>query len=388
MSADCIVVGAGPAGSMAARELSERGFHVLLVDRYNYPRDKPCGGGVLVSAAAQLPFSLNPVVERVTDGFRVTYRRGQPFGHRFDSPLAYMTQRALLDAFLVERACASGVQFQDGRKVDGIDLNEDSATVQFDNGERLCARTIVAADGANGVVRRFLGFPPFRQAIALEANIDGVQPHWFDQVGLDLGSMPGGYGWVFPKGDHLNLGVGGWPITGPNLRGELDSYANALGFDAASLHNRRGHSLPLRDFDSPLYKSCVVFVGDAAGLVDPLSGEGIGNAFHSGRLAAMEIDKLLRGEVANLAGYAKAVQSEIAPSLAVSRQFQVLFHQFPWFYTQLLRRSGRFWKTFCHIVRGESDFASFKGQLGPFSLILDGVAWQAQRGVGKHTGWN
>lgn len=394
-SIDCVVIGAGPAGSTAARELAARDIRVLLVDRAQFPRDKPCGGGVVISAAAQLPFSLDPVVERVVDTFRVTYRRRGSFLHHFGAPLAYMTQRTRLDAYLVERACDAGVEFQDGRAIESVQIDAGVVAVRFRDGGQLSARAAVAADGANSVVRRSFQLPPFRSAVALEANLDvhvdagtdSVGQPWRDQIALDLGSIPGGYGWVFPKGDHLNIGVGGWPSTGPTLRRELDLYARSLGFDPAALHDRRGHHLPLRDPDSVLRLGPIAFVGDAAGLVDPLSGEGIGHAFHSGRLAALEIDRLLRGDVADLAGYEQAVRREIEPDLAVSRQLQTIFHQAPWIYTQVLQRSGRFWRAFCHIVRGESNYTRFKNRLGPLAPLLNAAAWQAQRTTARRGGW-
>ena len=82
--------------------------------------------------------------------------------------------------------------------------------------------------------------------------MSGVPALWKERLGLDLGSIAGGYGWVFPKGDHCNLGVGGWPVTGPMLRRDLDAYAASEGFDPDSLHSLRGHLLTLRDPNSVL----------------------------------------------------------------------------------------------------------------------------------------
>ena len=328
---DSVIVGGGPGGSTAARELTQRGGRVLLIDRAAFPRDKPCGGGVLVSAAAQLPFPLDPVVERVVTSFRVRYRRGEVFSHSFEEPLAFMTQRARLDAFLVERAVEAGVIFEDKRRVTDVSLSDfDGVTLRFAGGDAIEARTAVAADGANGIMRMALGLPPLRRAVALEANLSGVPEDWADVVGLELGTMPGGYGWVFPKGDHCNLGVGGWPVTGPMLRRELDAYTLTEGFSPDALHDHRGHHLPLRDCGAPLTCGPVAFVGDAAGLVDPLSGEGIGNAIRSGALAAQAVAAFLAGEASDLVAYQRAVEREIDPDLAVSRQLQALFQQRPW----------------------------------------------------------
>ena len=98
--------------------------------------------------------------------------------------------------------------------------------------------------------------------------------------------MPGGYGWVFPKGDHANLGVGGWLTEGPHLRGHLDRLARAHGVDPSAVTDVRGHRLPMRELGSPAARGRVLLVGDAAGLVDPLSGDGMYEAFVSARLAS------------------------------------------------------------------------------------------------------
>jgi flavin-dependent dehydrogenase len=106
---------------------------------------------------------------------------------------------------------------------------------------------------------------------------------------VELGIVPGGYGWVFPKGDHANLGVGGWMTEGPKLRGHLDRLAREHGVDPSALESVRGHRLPMRELGTPAALGRVLLVGDAAGLVDPLSGDGMYEAFVSARLAAEAI---------------------------------------------------------------------------------------------------
>ena len=384
---DCVVLGAGPAGSTAARHLAATGARVLLTDRASFPRDKPCGGGVLLLAAALLPFSLDPVTERVVTGFRMTYRHGRPFMHRYGEPLVLMTQRSRFDAFLAEQAVAAGATFTDGRSATGLEIADDHVAVRLAGGDLATARTVVAADGANGVARRALGMPPLRRAVALEANTGAVPDRWRDVLGLDLGSMPGGYGWVFPKGDHCNVGVGGWPAAGPGLQRSLAAYAASEGFDPGALRDQRGYTLPLSDPAAPVVRGPVAFVGDAAGLIDPLSGEGIGNAIRSAQMAAEAVARFLAGKAPDLAGYQVALEREIEPELAVARQLQALFHQLPWPYVQVLRRSGRFWRSFSRMVRGETTYVGFKGRLGPAALLVDAAAWQAQRSMAARSGW-
>ena len=376
---DAIVVGAGPGGSTAAYDLARAGADVLLLDRADFPRDKPCGGGVLISAVKLLPYSLDPVTEQTITSFRVRYKRSWEFEHRYHEPLAIMTQRSRLDAFMAEQAQGVGAEFRDGSPVRRID----DTTVTLANGDTHEASVIIAADGANGVVRRALGLPRLRGAVALEGNAARSEQRagerWSDAVGLELGSMPGGYGWVFPKDDHCNVGLGGFPSAAPKLRGELSRYAGCESFDGETLTDLRGHHLPLRDPDSTLVAGQVAFVGDAAGLVDPLSGEGIGNAIRSAQLAAGAAQAFLAGDSSDLSPYETAIETEIEPELRVARQLQALFHQCPWPYVQLLRHSDRFWTAFCRIVRGESSYSSFQGRLGPAKILVDAAAALAER---------
>ncbi len=384
---DVIVVGAGPGGSTAAYDLARAGVDVLLLDRADFPRDKPCGGGVLVSALKLLPYSLDPVTEQTITSFRVRYKRSWEFEHRYHEPLAVMTQRSRLDHYMVEQAVGVGAEFRDGSAVRGVE----GGTITLANGDQHEARVIIAADGANGIVRRALGLPRLRGAVALEGNASRLaQPageRWSDAVGLELGSMPGGYGWVFPKDDHCNVGLGGFPAAAPTLRGELSQYADCESFDANRLTELRGHHLPLRDPSSPLISGRIAFVGDAAGLVDPLSGEGIGNAIRSAQLAAEAALEYLGGTTQDLTAYQGSIEAEIEPELRVARQLQALFHQCPWPYVQLLRRSDRFWTAFCRIVRGESSYTSFQARLGPAKILVAAAAEFAERRGRSAAAW-
>ena len=390
---DAVVIGAGPGGASAVWVLASAGAAVVVLDRARFPRDKPCGGGVLVSALNHLPFDISPVVEREIFGFRVRYRRDAEFSHRYDQPLAVMTQRARLDAFLAEQACTAGAELRDGEAVRAVEIGgeaDGAVVVRTGGGELIQAGVVIAADGANGVCRRALGLPRLRAAVALEGNAPRSQAasgRWTEHVGLELGSMPGGYGWVFPKGEHCNLGVGGYPIGASALRDELAAYTRSEGFDPDALEQVRAHHLPLRDAGQALTAGPVALVGDAAGLIDPLSGEGIGNAIRSGQLAAEAALGYLDGAAADLGAYEAGVLAEIEPELSAARELQALFHQRPWPYVQLLRRSGRFWGAFCRIVRGESSYGGLRRRLGPGRALLALAAGYAERGQDRRAGW-
>jgi len=203
-----------------------------------------------------------------------------------------MTQRRRLDAFLVEQAATAGASFRDGSIVADLQVAEDGASARV-GGSRVRASFVVGADGANGVVARANGLGAgIRHGVALEGNVswDDLASHDYDRTAwVELGVVPGGYGWVFPKGDHANLGVGGWLAEGRRLRDHLALLAREHGIAPSALSDVRGHRLPMREPGALAARGRTLLVGDAAGLVDPLSGDGIYEAFVSARLAAEAI---------------------------------------------------------------------------------------------------
>jgi geranylgeranyl reductase family protein len=298
-SFDVLVVGAGPAGSATALHLAASGSSVLLADRARFPRDKPCGGGLTGRALRQAPCDVSPVVEHVVDRFALRLRYGARFARRHDEPLISMTQRRRLDAHLAGAAAAAGAVFRDGTKVEGIEVDETGVSARVGS-DRVRAGVLIGADGANGIVARAAGVnPEIVHGVALEGNVswDRLQREPFDRTAwIELGTVPGGYGWVFPKGDHANLGVGGWGEEGPRLRAHLDRLATIHGLETTDLTEVRGHRLPMRRLGTSAARGRTLLVGDAAGLVDPLSGDGMYEAFTSARLAAAAV---LRDDLAS-----------------------------------------------------------------------------------------
>ena len=288
-----MVAGAGPAGSATAMHLARGGARVLLADRARFPRDKPCGGGVTGRALRQAPCDITPVVEHVVDTFELRLHHRRSFRRRSDGPLIVMTQRRRLDAYLAQQAAAAGAELRDGARVGDVELGEAGVTATV-GGERVSADVLVGADGANGVVAKAGGLDAgIVRGVALEGNVPWElldRERYTATAVVEVGSPSGGYGWLFPKGDHANLGVGGWASEGPNLRAHLAQLARTHEVDPGALTDLRGHRLPMRRVGAATPGGGrVVLVGDAAGLVDPLSGDGMYEAFVSARLAAEAI---------------------------------------------------------------------------------------------------
>ena len=358
---DVIVVGAGPAGSTCAHRLASAGASVLLLDRARFPRDKPCGGGVTGRAARLLPFSLAPVVEDTVTSVRMRLRYGSWFERGEGAPLVLMTQRLRLDAYLVEQAVDAGAELRDGVKVESACTEEGGVEVTAGGGgERLGAEAVVGADGVNGVCARSLGLGGNQAVgVALEGNVpyDRLGEGYRGRAVLELGLVPGGYGWVFPKGDHANVGIGGWEREAPGLRDHLRALCAAHGVEADDLEGVRGYRLPLRSPRSTLARGRAAVIGDAAGLVDPVSGDGMFEAFLSGKLAAEAALDLLAGEAESLEPYGDRLTRQLGTHLWASWGVKAALDRFPRT-TFRLARSGIVWRTVEKLVQGEIDDVS------------------------------
>jgi geranylgeranyl reductase family protein len=327
---DVLVVGAGPAGSSAAYRLADAGASVVLVDRARFPRDKPCGGGLTGRAVRELPCDVSAVVEaRVTEvEFRVG---GRATVRTAPEPLVLMTQRRRLDHFLAEEAARRGADFRDGVKVDSL--------------EGIDADHVLVAAGANAhLAREHAG--DLLYGVAFEGNAPYPHERYRSRAVLEFGAVPGGYGWVFAKGDHVNVGVGGWESEGPRLRAHLARLCAEHGIDYASLANVRGHRLPMRRALGGTASAHVAAIGDAAGLVDPLTGDGMYEALLSGRLAA---EAILDGK---LIDYPRRLAQHHARHLAASWTAKRIVDRHPRLVFSL---TPVVWPIVVRLLRGETE---------------------------------
>jgi geranylgeranyl reductase family protein len=298
---DVLVVGGGPAGSTTAYRLAAAGASVLLVDKANFPRDKPCGGGLTMRAVAQCPVDPAPVVEDEVDVVELRFRYGDAVVRHARAPVILMTQRRRLDAFLLDAAREQGVEVREGTTVDVAHPPAD---------------VVVGADGANGTTARALGLGEgIVRGVAFEGNVPyGLvdRARYSRRAVVELGVIDGGYGWVFAKGDHVNVGIGAWESEGPQIRRHLARVCEAHGVATTDLQDLRGHRLPMRPAGTRIASTRSLLVGDAAGLIDPASGDGMYECFVSSRHAADAILDLLGGRASTLDPYEAAVDADLA----------------------------------------------------------------------------
>jgi flavin-dependent dehydrogenase len=235
-----------------------------------------------------------------------------------------MTQRRRLDHFLLEQAAAAGADVRDGVKV--ADVRPDGLTV---DGEEISARIVLGADGCNGTAARALDLGgDLVHGVALEANFP-YDARYAGAMVIEIAVVRGGYGWIFPKGDHVNVGVGGDASEGPRLREHLARVCREHGIDPDAATDTRGYRLPMRRPGSPLARGTAAVIGDAAGLVDPFSGDGMYEGFLSAQLVTEAALRVLSGHAAGLEPYEDAVARRITPLTAAGWGAKLAFERFP-----------------------------------------------------------
>jgi geranylgeranyl reductase family protein len=287
---DAIVVGAGPAGCAAAYDLASAGRSVLLLDKNDFPRPKACAGGLTAKAVQTLRYSIDPVVKQVVRRVKLEATSFSPIVLKSREPICVMTVRAELDEFCLDKTIAAGACFRRISAVQGIVRSGDDVHLLTDS-TRYRARFLIGADGASGQMRRLCADGScFSPGFALEVKV--VMPHNDTDLTFDFASVSNGYAWIFPKGDHLNIGVYSPSSTAHLTRGRLLEYVKEkLGTDAVDqvVGQYLGISAGGCQNVRPDLRDRVFLTGDAGGFVDALTGEGIYGALLSGQAAAAAV---------------------------------------------------------------------------------------------------
>jgi geranylgeranyl reductase family protein len=371
---DVIVVGAGPAGATLAYELARRGIGVLLLEKEKLPRYKCCAGGLTNKTVKLLDFDISEVVEDVVYKVSFTFNLGSPYLRQHSQPLIYTVMRDAFDYFLVQKAQQLGAALMDGQKVTQVQGSANWVEISTaDNIFR--SRLVVGADGAYSVVARELGMRrSIEYAVGMESEIAVPEEElakWKSRVQMELGCVPGGYAWVFPKRTHLSIGVGCLASKARQLSHHHQKFMDSLSISNYTITKSSSHLIPTCTKGRLVWQDRALLLGDAAGFADPLTGEGIYNAILSAQLAAPVIESSLAHGKVKLEDYQEAVDEKIMPELRTARVLSKFFVRFPHLAFGILKRSDGAWRTGCGLMSGELNYTDIKRRAGGFKGIFN-----------------
>lgn len=323
---DVIIAGGGPAGATAAYFLGQAGKRVVLLEKEFLPRYKPCGGAVNAKVLEQFPFSFEPVIQSRVNA--ISYALGDKI---VTIPVTgsslRMVMREQFDAYLLKHVQA---EVRVGTRVCAVKEGPEFVRVETTAGEWIEADSLVAADGANSIIARQLGLRQKKVmagAIEIEAKVsEETLARFAGNPTFVFGEIGTGYIWIFPKADHLSIGIGGLKPRPGELQTVLERVMQRFGIPVQRQASH-GHPVPIYGQEEQLGTHRCLLVGDAAGLVDPFTGEGIRFAIKSGRLAAQAI---LDGKPER---YSVQVNQSIGNTLRMGNGMRKMFYglQGTWF---------------------------------------------------------
>ena len=292
---DVIVIGAGVAGSSAAYDLANAGLKVLVLEKEKLPRYKTCGGGVVLSAINLLPFDIKPVIQKTISSAEVIDHENETkFIINRDESFLNFVMRADLDNFILSQARERGTIVHDQSEVKDIITSANGVEVKTDS-KTFLSKYAVASDGATGISMRLfkLNHNIIRvSAIEAEVIVDNKTFNQFNESArFDFGFVPHGYGWVFPKKDHLSVGVSFMRKVNQSVQNWFKKYLELLGMNKEKIlsSQKQGYVIPLSRGKVNCFAGRILIAGDNLGFVDPLTAEGISWAIKTGQLAARSI---------------------------------------------------------------------------------------------------
>jgi geranylgeranyl reductase family protein len=358
---DVAIIGAGPAGSSAALAAAQAGWSTLLLEKAALPRFKTCGGGVLARAFDLLPPAVHGAVERSFDKVALHFRGTDlHFVAKRPRPMVRMVMRANLDHLLAREAQKSGVELVESCPVTGLDMQRDTVGIISARG-RYTARFVIAADGVHSVTARAAGWPALPAlAPALEQEIHLTEEdlaRFSERPRFDFNVIEAGYAWVFPKRAHLSVGILSTRPVCPDLSARLADYLRDIGIDRIQRIERHGYLIPLAPRPGPLARGRVLLAGDAAGLTDPVTAEGISHAIASGRIAAAALKEGRMDPARVAATYQFHLERDILGELRAARFLARVLYRHPRIRDGVFRLSGsKLCEFAARVITGEASY--------------------------------
>tara|TARA_R110001592_G_scaffold84828_6_gene250691 strand:+ start:94 stop:1233 length:1140 start_codon:yes stop_codon:yes gene_type:complete len=358
---DVAIIGSGPAGASAAFKLAEKGISTVIIEKETLPRYKTCGGAFGLAGRKMMPFDISEVVEKECFNIDVFFEKiDKNFSIQKDEPIITMVMRADFDNFVVKKAQELGVTLLENHKLTAITF-ADNIILHTSQGD-VKTKFVIAADGALSKTAKLTGWEETRLLIpALEYEVV-VNEEDFKRlsksVRLDFDAIPMGYGWCFPKKNHLSIGVGAFRKINVDFKQTYRNYLEkTLKVTEIISEEMHGFQVPVSIRKDGFVKKNVFLVGDAAGFADPLSAEGITNAIISGNMAAAAIiESNLNSELAAKL-YNEKLEDGFLPELRSAFKLSKLFYENEKIRNFLIKKYGeRISQKMIQIMMGESKY--------------------------------
>ena len=291
---DVAIIGSGPSGASTAFYLGKKGISTVIIEKETLPRYKTCGGGFVFRGRKNMPFEIDDVIEReffkVDSYFNNTKMHYQSLKEK---PIITMIMRDAFDQLIVEKAKEFGVTLLENHKLNAIEFKNKLAILKTSQGN-ISANFVIAADGVLSTTAKMAGWKEDTRKLipALEYEVE-VSEKDFNRlsknVRFDIDAVPFGYGWSFPKKNHLSLGVLTTKKGKINLKEYYKKYLQTIGITDIIKEDAHGFQIPIAPRTDGFVKQNVFLIGDAAGFAEPITAEGISNAILSGKYVAEAI---------------------------------------------------------------------------------------------------
>ncbi|BCB82671.1 geranylgeranyl reductase family protein [Phytohabitans flavus] len=346
---DVAVVGGGPAGLSAAYAAARAGARTVVLEKATHPRYKTCGGGLIGTSLAAVRERIDVPADDRVDRATFTLDGRREITRSSGSPLLSMVRREAFDHALRKAAADAGAEVRERVTVRGLDDAGGHVVVRPSSGTPVAARAVIGADGSSGITSRHVGVAYAQVDLGLELELPippPVQERWRGRLLIDWGPIPGSYAWVFPKGDRLTVGVIAERGKGAATKAYLRRFVERLGLSGIEPVHDSGHLTRCRAADSPLRRGRVLVAGDAGGLLEPWTREGISFALRSGTYA---------GEAAaagDLSRYESTVEAELGREMWAGRRLLAAYTSRPGMFHALLATPPG-WRLFTRFCQGE-----------------------------------
>lgn len=326
---DVAIIGSGPSGAYAAYQLAKHGKSVLIIEKETLPRYKVCGGGLVYRGKELLDFDIAEIIEASFEKVDIYVdNKDVHFQPERNKPIITMVMRDSFDYHIVNKAIGLGAELLQNAEVNNID----DGIIKFANSENeVKAKFIIIADGALSPVSKIAGFKDDRELIpAVEYEIEVPEEDYArlaKTVRFDIDAIPSGYGWSFPKKNHLSIGVGVFKTKSKlKLRDYAEKYIEKLGITTRLNQSVHGFVISITPRKEIVKGNCFV-IGDAAGFADPIVGEGISNALLSGKLVADAIAEanMDRDQAESL--FKQKLNERLFPELAIGIRLAKFFYE-------------------------------------------------------------